>query len=214
MISFVVTACNEYRKLLGITLQLIYLSKLKTSSDFIYLIDSSKYDPKINEAINYLKSVTDNVKVVFEDLDGDFAKFRNKAFKHCKNNIAAFFDADEVLSDEFVEEFYDMVGYIMRDYDIIALPRINLVSGIRPEHIEMYKWNINEKGWINYPDYQRRICRVSPNIKWYGKVHETLKGSDRLYVLPEEEKYSLIHIKDIEKQIEQNNFYNSLMYGS
>lgn len=64
---------------------------------------------------------------------------------------------------------------------------------------------------INFPDYQARIYKNNDNIKWSGKVHETITGHSTYYNLPiEKVDYCLMHQKSFEKQISQNEFYNKL----
>ena len=61
---------------------------------------------------------------------------------------------------------------------------------------------------INYSDYQDRILKNIPEIKWINKVHERLVGAKTATPLPE--GYDLIHPKTIERQEKQNNYYNTL----
>lgn len=63
---------------------------------------------------------------------------------------------------------------------------------------------------INFPDYQTRLYRSVPEIKWQGRVHEIITGSTRYGLLPSEEAYSLFHFKTIYRQEQQNNFYSTL----
>ena len=83
----------------------------------------------------------------------------------------------------------------------------NMCSG------RMYGYKINERGWINYPDWQGRIFRNRPNIRWEKPVHEQLVGFQTYAHLPTEHKYSIIHPKTIERQVEQNKFYNEEISG-
>ena len=83
--------------------------------------------------------------------------------------------------------------------DVILVPRVNTVVGLTQDHIDKWKWNVNEKGWVNWPDYQWRIYKNTPNIKWKGKVHEILEGYKEYAYLPMEEEYVLYHPKTIEK---------------
>ena len=69
---------------------------------------------------------------------------------------------------------------------------------------------MSDKGWINYPDYQTRILKNSPEIKWHNKVHEVIKGYKKFATLPTNPEYSLWHPKEITRQEAQNNFYNTL----
>jgi len=63
---------------------------------------------------------------------------------------------------------------------------------------------------INKWDYQTRIYKNNPKIKWEGLVHERIQGVEYYTYLPEVEHWSLYHPKTIEKQEKQNNFYNTI----
>ena len=63
---------------------------------------------------------------------------------------------------------------------------------------------------INKYDYQGRIFKNSPEIKWVGKVHEKIEGYKTVSYLPPVEEWSLYHPKSIERQEKQNNYYNTL----
>ena len=90
------------------------------------------------------------------------------------------------------------------------VPRVNTVGGLTQEHINHWKWNVNEKGWVNFPDWQGRIWRNRPNIRWEKPVHEMLVGFKEYTTLPAEKEYSFIHHKDIKKQEKQNGFYSKI----
>jgi hypothetical protein len=56
-----------------------------------------------------------------------------------------------------------------------------------------------------------RLFKLNKGIKWKNKVHEVLEGQTTLSTLPyDTEDLCLYHIKLIEKQEKQNNFYNTL----
>lgn len=63
---------------------------------------------------------------------------------------------------------------------------------------------------INFPDYQWRLYRNKPTIRWVNKVHEKLSGHDNYGILPAEVSWCLYHVKDIMRQEKQNAFYSSL----
>jgi hypothetical protein len=73
-------------------------------------------------------------------------------------------------------------------------------------------WVVNEKGWLNYPDWQGRIFKNRPNIRWEKPVHEQIIGFQTYAHLPMEQKYSIVHPKDIDRQIKQNNKYKEIMW--
>jgi hypothetical protein len=79
------------------------------------------------------------------------------------------------------------------------------------QHIDKWRWNVNDKGFVNYPDPQTRIVVNKDYIKWENKVHERLVGHSNHTILPfETEDYCLLHIKDIKRQEAQNGFYDTL----
>jgi hypothetical protein len=90
------------------------------------------------------------------------------------------------------------------------VPRVNTVDGLTQEHINKWGWNVNENGWVNFPDYQGRIWRNRPNILWKNKVHEVLIGYNEHTYLPAEEQFSFYHPKDIDRQEKQNKFYEEI----
>lgn len=66
---------------------------------------------------------------------------------------------------------------------------------------------------INYPDYQTRIIKNVPRIKWQNKVHEVVMSTNGHLIsgfIPAEEDWCLRHWKDVRKQEEQNKFYDTI----
>ena len=90
------------------------------------------------------------------------------------------------------------------------VPRENIVHGIQQHHLTKWNWVCDEKQRINYPDYQWRIWKNKPEIKWVNKVHEKLDGYKKFATLPAEEILSLYHHKDIKRQEKQNEYYDTL----
>ena len=64
---------------------------------------------------------------------------------------------------------------------------------------------------VQAPDYQTRVYRNHPDIKWEGKVHERITGYKTSATFPDEEEWALYHIKDISRQRAQNDFYNTMV---
>ena len=55
-------------------------------------------------------------------------------------------------------------------------------------------------GWINWPDFQGRICKKCDYIKWSDELHTKLQGAKKSVALPANPQLALWHIKSIEKQ--------------
>jgi hypothetical protein len=143
----------------------------------------------------------------FHPLNKDFATFKNNLKGLCTKDYIFQIDADEYLS----EELLIYLPAILEDnssVEMFSLPRINTVEGLTQEHVRQWGWRVDERGWVNYPDYQNRILRNKPEIHWVNKVHEKIIGAMTTTEIPP--GLDLIHPKTIEKQEKQNNYYNTI----
>lgn len=159
------------------------------------------------EVWNYLLSV-DGIKLFKGPFKRDFARWKNNLNACCTKDYIFQIDADEMV-DEYVMRLLPQV-LEMNQVDLIAVPRINKVEGLTPEHIQKWGWRVNDKGWINFPDYQTRIYKNDPRIRWHGEVHERIIGHSTIATLPELEEWCLIHNKTIERQEKQNSYYETI----
>jgi hypothetical protein len=141
-------------------------------------------------------------------LNKDFASFKNNLSKYCTKDYIFQIDADEYPHLYLIESLPQILEY--NPIDAILVPRINTVGGLTAQHIGQWGWNVNENGWVNFPDYQWRIWKNNKKIKWINKVHERLDGFQTYSPLPQMEEYCLYHPKDIKRQEKQNQFYNTL----
>ena len=140
------------------------------------------------------------------NLVGDYGTQKNYLKGMCSGDYSFNLDADEMITHWFMKDIHEILEG--NEVDLIYVPRINTVEGITEQHVRGWGWSINEKGWINYPDWQGRIFRNRPNIRWEKPVHEQLVGFQTYAHLPQEQKYSITHSKTIDRQMEQNRFYN------
>ena len=139
----------------------------------------------------------------------DFANQKNYLTRMCKGEYIINIDADEIPHKQLMINLKTILES-NPSIDLYYVPRVNTVDGLTQEHINHWKWNVNEKGWINFPDWQGRIWRNRPNIRWEKPVHEMLVGFKEYTTLPAEKEYSFIHHKDIKKQENQNEFYGGI----
>jgi hypothetical protein len=65
-------------------------------------------------------------------------------------------------------------------------------------------------GWVMFPDYQTRLYKNNTVIHWEGKVHERIVGHKMMTSLPPEEDWALYHIKEIDRQRQQNSYYATI----
>lgn len=206
-ISYAITAHNEHVELERL---LDFLNEHIRNEDEIVLQLDNTATPKVREvAEKYNVGSRYEYHRIFFGLNGNFAAFKNNLKAHCTRPWMFNVDADEMLSEWFIQN----LPQILEDnptVELFCLPRINTVEGLTQEHIQKWGWNVNDKGWVNFPDVQTRILQNAPHIKWVGKVHEVIFGHKSHAVLPIIEEYCILHDKHIARQEAQNNFYSSI----
>ncbi|PWK80207.1 glycosyl transferase family 2 [Mucilaginibacter oryzae] len=204
-ISYGITVCNEHEELNDL---LMHLFKYIDQNDEVILLqDITKDDPKTNAVIERYK---ERVKHIKAKLNNDFATFKNNLIKNATCAYLFQIDADELPCKSLLKRIKKRL-YQKSDYDCFLVPRVNIVNGLTEAHIQKWKWTVDELNRVNFPDYQFRILKLNGKIKWKYKVHEELYGFEKNYYLPRKnQNYCLMHIKTLEKQEQQNNFYDTL----
>ena len=149
------------------------------------------------------------IKVYKRHLQGDFASQKNSIIDNSVGDYIFHIDADEYPHEVLLRDIKQVLE--MNDVDLVWVPRVNTVEGITQEHMNQWGWKTTEQGWINYPDFQSRVFKNSPDIRWKRKVHEQIDGCKTYAHLPPHEELSLYHPKTIDKQEEQNKFYSKLI---
>jgi len=207
-ISYAITVCNELTEI-GRLLDLL-LSNKREQDEIVVLIDTTKASDELVSLLRYYEMHNMDHMVVWPgEFQGHFADWKNKLTSYCSGDYIFQIDADEYPHTKFIENLPAVLGY-NPTVDLYAVPRVNIVEGLTQEHIQKWRWNVNEKGWVNWPDMQTRIYKNTPEIKWKNKVHERLDGEKEYAYLPMEEEWALYHIKTIDRQEKQNNYYDTL----
>lgn len=205
MISFAVTTHNEGEYIKTLLDQLIPTLE---NTDEIVILDDNSYDPdtvKILEEYSRIEGISLNRKQ-FTD---DFAEHKNWLNYLCREEYIFQLDADECLHPHLSEYIRELVGH--NPYvDLFWLPRVNTVEGLTQDDIINWRWQVNENGWVMFPDYQGRLYKNTGDIRWTGKVHERIMGHTTEVFLPAEEEWSIIHKKEIQRQREQNRLYETI----
>ena len=205
-ISYAITVCDEAVEVQHLISSLL---KFKRAEDqIVVLFDESKNCTAVEE---YLRSHSVNGEFSWYKgkFEGHFADWKNKLNSLCLGDYIFQIDADEIPHEYLIKNLYDVLEQ-NPIVDMFIVPRINTVDGLTQEHIQKWGWNINEQGWVNFPDYQSRIYRNAQGIEWGGKVHEIIQGTKNYTYLPALEHWCLNHPKTIERQEKQNNYYNTL----
>lgn len=204
-ISYAITVCNEIEEL---TRLLNFLQNTITENDEIVIqYDETGVTPEVLDYLNIMEKMH-KYKVVGFPLNKDFATFKNNLSNYCDGDYIFQIDADELPSEYLVRWLPEVLE--SNPVDVIYVPRINTVEGLTQSHIDKWKWNVNESGWVNFPDYQMRIYKNKENIEWTKPVHETIIGWETFSNFPAQEEWCLSHPKEIKRQEKQNQFYETI----
>ena len=202
-ISYAIPVCNEYRE---IEYLLEYLTKHKREQDEIVV--QCDQGNTTSEVYEVLKQYPD-IKIIEFALDKDFASFKNNLKDNCSGDYIFQIDADE-YPEEYLMDTIEWVVNNNPKTDIFWVPRINKVEVLTQEHINKWGWNVDDQKRVNFPDYQCRILKNVKRIKWKNKVHEVLTGHKTESHLPANKEFCIYHLKNIERQEKQNEFYNTI----
>ena len=203
-ISYAITVCNEQEEI-EILLETLRLLK-RPQDDINVLLDAPKAPQSLTDLL-YKYSSADIITLKESTFQGDFSQWKNQLNGMCKGDFIFNIDADELPTAELIRH---LPHFVEQGVEAIAVPRVNTVEGITQKHIDKWGWKVNDKGWINWPDYQMRVYKNSPTIKWVGKVHEQLGGYLTVSIVPKDLSMYLVHAKKIDRQEKQNDFYDNL----
>ena len=208
-ISYCITACNEHKELHN--LLSILCKKIKPQDEIVIQVDSSNVTKEVLAVVAQEQNMSCGIKLVKFPLNKDFASFKNNANTYCTKDFIFQIDADEFPDEVLLENIHSIIES-NDEIDLFVVPRKNTVKGLTQEHIEKWRWQVNENKLVNWPDYQMRIYKRNREIKWQRKVHEYISGYKRMSYLPDVEEMNLClhHPKNIERQEKQNKFYETI----
>jgi len=206
-ISYLIGVCNEEKYLRPLLQRLI--DNIDEEDEIVVIFDEGNTTLEIHEIL--MRHAT-RINTYGHPLNHDFAAHKNFMASKCIGDYIINIDADELVDEVFIKNIKDILA-ANSSIDVMSIPRINIVTGITPTHTNKWGWRINERGWINFPDRQLRIWKTNSGITWKGKVHETLVGWKTIGHIPDSFEYAnlfLLHHKDIERQEQQNKFYETI----
>lgn len=206
-LSYAIPVCNEFVEIQRL---ITFLIKNKRDEDEIVIVyDNVNGDPEVETYLRKMNAEKTYFTWYSYNFDGDFASLKNYLNSKCSGDYIFQIDADEMIT-EYMVRLLPQILAANPETDLIRVPRVNKVEGLTEAHVQKWGWIVDGKGRVNWPDMQWRIYRNSPNIKWEGKVHEKITGHSTHAILPLEEDLALQHIKTIERQEKQNNYYDTL----
>ena len=200
-ISYGITVHNEAEELIKL---LDVLNKnIDDEDEIVVCVDGD--DEKVEAVLG--EYLSENKAIVYKrKLDGNFSDQKNSVIEKSSGDYIFHIDADEYPNKILLQQLKQILE--INDVDLIWIPRVNTVEGMEQIHIERWGWRVTDNGWVNYPDYQARVFRNREDIRWTRPLHEYITGCKTYAHLPPQEELSLYHPKTIQKQEQQNMFYN------
>ena len=200
-ISYGITVHNESEELER--LLNILLVNIDEEDEVVICVDGNHKG--VRDVIK-LYSIDSRVIHYDRKLDGNFADHKNSVIEKSSGDYIFHIDADEYPNNILLQQLKQILE--INDVDLIWIPRVNTIDGMTEEHIKRWGWRVTENKWVNYPDYQARVFRNHKDIRWTRPLHEHIVGCKTYAHLPPHEELSLYHPKTIQKQEQQNLFYN------
>jgi len=207
-VSYAICVCDEATELKNL---LVFLEEVrnKEKTEVVILVDSIKTTKEVAKSIKECPTA----KVHYRDFDGDFSAHKNFLNSKCTGKYIFNIDADEMPTEDLIKVLEEVS---VDTFDVLAIARVNVCPGFTKSFLDRWNFKINNAGWINWPDYQLRFYRNSPEIEWVGKVHEKIKNTKeeetKIGAIGTEPSaiFSLWHIKTPSRQNKQNEVYGQL----
>lgn len=196
-ISYAITTHNEFiqlEKSIG-----IIESYLSDNDEMVFLDDFS--DNKKTQKL------LENKNVFQRKFQKNYAEHKNYLNSVCKKDYIFQLDGDEFPTHQLMKNIKNIICN-HADTDLFYIPRANYIQQINKKYLKKWNWRIDNKQRVNYPDYQGRIYKNTERLKWTRDVHERIRGHYKFSKLPTDANLDIVHEKHIQKQIDNNNFYN------
>jgi glycosyltransferase involved in cell wall biosynthesis len=184
---------------------LSFLTTHKRTEDEIVIVDDFSDDELTKSTLDKYK---DQITLQYRIFDGD-ATQKNYLNSLCTKDYILQLDADELVGLDLLSMLPDLLE-LNNTVDLFIMPRINTVDGLTQEYINRWRWNVNEKGWVNFPDWQMRLYRNCDWVKWDGLLHSKIEGYKTFINLPQDELFCILHPKQLDRQVAQNNLYDKI----
>lgn len=210
-ISYAITVCNELNELKRLVEFL--LTHKREQDEVVVLQDTKKYTEVEKEIHDYVceKAKYINIRYFNDFFQEDFAAWKNHLNDLCEGDYIFQIDADECPNENMMKYLPGLLEQ-NPEVDLYLVSRENIVNGLTQEDINRWHWSISKRAsdgapLINWPDWQTRIYKKG--LKWEGRVHERIVGYQKYAKVPT--TLFLDHIKDIEKQRQQNDHYTKIL---
>lgn len=144
-ISFAICTHNEGEYIAQLLKQLCTWIEIDIHRGVTYeivVLDDYSNDPfTVDCLLKYSRS--NKIKLYYNKLDKNYALHKNILNQHCTGDWILNLDADEYVTDQFLEMLPDIID-ANPELDAYALPRINTVDGLTLKHLQRWNWTISK----------------------------------------------------------------------
>jgi len=204
-ISYLVTTKNGTNQLNDL---LECIRRHMVGNECIVLDDYSD-NTKTLEILEHYNKYT-NMFVHKHALNNNYSAHKNYGKTKCSGEYIFQLDDDELPSETLMGNLEEIIKS-NRNVECFLIPRINDFVGVNEIHARQWGWHLSEydgRYIVNYPDYQFRLFKNLPHLRWERPLHEKIEGALITTKLPPEYELSIVHNKTIEKQVATNLRYN------
>lgn len=154
-------------------------------ADYILIVDSGSTDGSLGYLADQPVTVVQSDIIKTDGYGPARNHLRAMAKKHFPDaHWLLFLDADERIMPEDFHRLRFLKDYLIEDYDVLALPRIDWMD---------LAMTTMAKDWVAYPDYQARMTRLNSPLKYIRKIHEQVTGHRGMYADIENPKIHHFH---------------------
>lgn len=200
-LSYLVTCHNESDSLHDLLVKLY--ESLKPTHEVVIIDDYSDSPVTLSILEEYQKK--ERVVIQKHKLDNHYGAHKNFGIEQCKGDWIFQLDADELPTDTLINNI-DVILENNSHNEVLWLPRLNYFVGVTQKDVDDWGWKLYD-GLINFPDFQSRLFRNLPYIRYHRRLHEKVEGQKTYAFIPPQKDIAIIHNKTIEKQRENNQNY-------
>ena len=166
-ISYAIPVCNEHVELEKLLSFLI--KNIDNKDEIIIQCDQGNTTPEVYEVLDQIPELwnPELLKVIEFPLNGHFSNFKNNLKEHCTGDWIFQIDADELPHESLIVNLKSLLE-VNTTTEILLVPRVNTVEGLTQEHINKWRWNVNEKGWVNWQIIKHELYKI--HKKSNGKI--------------------------------------------
>ena len=155
LISYLITTHNE-----GENLQKLLYRVSHESGDHskeVVVLDDYSTDEKTLKILAHWVDIK-GIKLVKDALNDHYGEHKNYGNSLCIGKYIFQIDGDE-LPHEILLNNLPAILESNPDVDVFHVPRSNKFIGMTDVDIKTWGWRVNDKGLVNWPDYQARIYK-------------------------------------------------------